>query len=159
MDMTVISGAMAAAKALRDVLQAAASLKIDNETLARINAALGEVSAIQEKLFEAREQLFTLQKENEELRQQLRANDEWEKQKNHYRLVNMPGGATVWESKDGNPKHFACVSCFAKRAIVILQTSEGTGYYICPTCKVGYQLTQPVVREYKVITNFDPRRP
>ena len=69
MDMSIIATAMTNAKALKELLQAAAGLKIDNQILGRINDALNEVSAIQEKLFEAREQLFDLQKENNELRQ------------------------------------------------------------------------------------------
>lgn len=82
MDMAIISGAIATAKALRELLQAATNLKIDTEALGRINAALNEVSSIQEKLFETREQLFELQKENDELRRQIQSNEDWETQKN-----------------------------------------------------------------------------
>ena len=152
--MTTISAALTSVKALKELLQAATSLKIDNDTLVRINDALKEVSEIQDKLFEAREQLFNLQKGNDELRQQIKGHDDWKVRFDGFVLSNTLGGAVVYESRSDNPKHYACPQCIEKKQIQILQDLGGiSGVFECPACKTKYQ-----VKERQKIT-IEGRRP
>jgi hypothetical protein len=150
MDMTTIAAAFGSVKALKELLQAFANLKIDAATLSKVHEALKAVNDLQEKLFEAREQLFDLQKENDELRQQIRSNDDWKTRENQYRLVKTVGGATVWESIDQPTKHFVCVSCFAKKTVIVLQTVNNS-YYTCPSCGADYLIgrTEPLTTSSK----------
>jgi hypothetical protein len=61
--------------------------------------------------------MFRLQAENEQLRQQLKAKEDWENQKSQYQLEQTAGGAVVWVFT-GAPKHYACPSCFSKATIL-----------------------------------------
>jgi hypothetical protein len=143
MDFTTIAAAMASAKALKELLQAATSLKIDNETLVRINQALNEVSEIQEKLFEAREQLFSLQKANDDLRQQIRAHDDWKERLGQFALTKTVGGAVVYESRIDKPKHYVCPQCTEKQQVQILQDlNVAGGAFQCPGCKTLYPINE-----------------
>ena len=143
MDMTTIAAALASAKAVKELLQAATGLKIDTEILVRINKALNEVSAIQEKLFEAREQLFNLQKENDDLRQQIKVHGDWKQRLGQFALTKTVGGAVVYESSDDKPKHYVCPQCIEKQQVQILQDlNVASGIFECPGCKNKYPIKE-----------------
>ena len=143
MDLTTIAAAITSAKALKELLQAATSLKLDNETLVRMNNALNEISAIQEKLFEARDQLFNLQRENDELRQQIKAHDDWKTRLDEFVLNKTVGGAVVFESRSENPKYYVCPQCIEKQQIQILQDlNVASGTFECPGCKTKYPIKE-----------------
>src|SRR5262249_53410377 len=111
---------------------------------------------IQDTLFHIREELFRLQTENEQFRQELKAREEWANQKNQYHLENTSGGAVVF-SFIGTPKHYACPNCFSKTNVQILQDQRnGLGDFQCPGCKTIY----PINREtLNIDINDDLRRP
>ena len=141
--MTTIATTLASAKAVKELLQTATGLKIDTEILVRINKALKEVSAIQEKLFEATEQLFSLQQENDELRQQIKGHDDWKARLDEFFINKTVGGAVVYESRSDKPKHYACPHCAEKHQIQILQDlNVMTGNFECPSCKSKYAIKQ-----------------
>lgn len=139
MDMASIQLAFTGLTTIKNLLQGAVKLGIKNATLEPINEALDKVSAVQETLFNAREELFKLQTENNQLRDKIKSFEDWEKMKDGYGLIESPGGAHVYASKSNSPKHYVCPSCFVKREIQILQDSKNVlGNYICPSCKAAY---------------------
>jgi hypothetical protein len=143
MDMTTITAALTSVRAIKELLQAATRLKIDNETIVQINNALNEVAAMQEQLFEAREQLFNLQKENDELRQQIKAHDDWTTRLDAFLLNKTIGGAVVYESRTNKPKHYACPHCIERQQIQILQDLNlMSGDFKCPGCKNTYPIDE-----------------
>lgn len=155
MDLTTITAAIGSVKTLKELLQAATSLRIDTESLGRINSALNEVASIQEKLFEAREQLFNIQKENDDLRQQIKTHDDWKGRLNAFVLNKTVGGAVVYESRDDKPKHYVCPQCVEKHQIQILQDlNVMSGAYECPGCQNKY-----AVKERKEFKTEPFRRP
>jgi hypothetical protein len=82
--------------------------------------------------------LFRLQSENEQLRGELKAQQDWQVEKAKYQLQQTVGGAVVY-AYSGTPKHFACPSCFTKGAIQILQDRKVvSGAFECPGCKTLY---------------------
>ncbi|MGH7773745.1 MAG: hypothetical protein ACREQA_16085 [Candidatus Binatia bacterium] len=87
-----------------------------------------------------RENLFRLQEENEKLRQQLKAHEDWEAQKACYKLEETAGGAVVYASTQRDvPKHYACPSCYTKATVQILQDrGVVSGVFDCPGCKAMY---------------------
>lgn len=138
MDIAMVGAAYTGLKFAKEALQVALGYKIETETRAQITAALEKLGAAQDSLFELREELFRLQSENDGLRQQLAARDNWETVKAQYQLQETSGGAVVYESA-GPPKHYACPVCFAKNTIQILQDRRViAGLFDCPSCKAAY---------------------
>jgi hypothetical protein len=158
MDIPSVTAAIASGKALKDILQSVVNLKIDTETLGRINDAQRQVSDLLTALLDTQGDLFKLQNENQELRQKIQIHEDWETTKAKYRMVSTIGGAIVYESIGDAPKHYACPVCFGKKTILPLQTTDG-GYYDCPSCqKTIYKVKEPQPRPPpKVETDFDPR--
>ena len=140
MDVTLVTAAWEGIKFAKDALKAALDYKIEIEVRQKIVAALEKLGSTQDDLFTVRENLFRLQEENEKLRQQLKARDEWETQKAGYRLEETAGGAVVYSSTDKEvPKHYACPSCYTKETIQILQDrGVVSGIFDCSGCKAGY---------------------
>jgi hypothetical protein len=139
--MDTIGAAYTGIKFAKDTLQVALGYKIEIETRTQITAALEKLGTTQDSLFELREELFRLQSENDGLRQDIAAHDEWNAVKAQYRLTEMAGGAVVYESS-GPPKHYACPACFASRAVQILQDRRVmSGNFDCPSCKATYPVS------------------
>jgi hypothetical protein len=138
MDIASIGAAYTGLKFAKDALQTALGLKIEAETRAKITASLEKLGEAQDTLFALREELFRLQSENDHLRQDIAARDEWNAVKTQYRLSEIAGGAVVYESS-GPPKHYACPACFASRTVQILQNRRvASGNFECPGCKTAY---------------------
>jgi hypothetical protein len=158
MDYVSISSAIASGKALAQILKTIASVKLDTETVVRVNEAQHRVSDLLTALLDTQGDLFKLQNENQELRGQLKTQEDWETTKAKYRLVSTGGGATVYEFIEGSAKYYACPVCFSKKTVSPLQTTDG-GYYNCPSCKGSeYKVKDPAPRPpIKVETDFDPR--
>src|SRR5262245_38904772 len=98
MDMAVIAGAYNGLKFAKDALQVALNYKIENETRSQIAAALEKLGAVQDTLFEMREELFRLQTENQELRRELQMASDWEARRADYHLEQTAGGALVYSA-------------------------------------------------------------
>ena len=144
MDIATVSAAYTGLKFAKDALQVALGYKIETETRTQITTALEKLGATQDTLFELRDELFRLQSENDRLRQELVARDEWNAVKAQYQLGEMAGGAIVYESS-GPPKHYACPACFAKRVVQILQNRRRiSGYFDCPSCKTAYPVNKSI---------------
>jgi hypothetical protein len=140
MDTALVTAAITGIRFIKDSLEVALGYKIENESSAKINEALKQVGAIQDTLFELREELFRLQSENQGLRGQLKAKEGWESQKSQYSLEETAGGGIVYAFQ-GTPKHYACPSCFTKETIQILQDKNVMGgQFACPGCEAEYRV-------------------
>ena len=141
-DLASISSAYTGLKFIKDSLEVFHGYKVENLSQDQINKALKEVGVVQDTLFHIREELFRLQTENEQLRQQLNAQEEWEKQKSQYQLKKTEGGAVVYvftQTSDGTPEYYACPSCYTQKTIQILQDKRDmSGTFVCPSCKAPY---------------------
>lgn len=142
MDSIVINAAITSAKALATTLQVLAKLKLDHETLARVNDALQQVADIQQQLFNTNQQLFELQKERDDLQRQLKSTADWEVEKARYKMVETPAGTILWELVNGSPQHYACPVCFADKKIMPLSKHEEYALR-CPSCNKTYQKGKP----------------
>jgi ribosomal protein L37AE/L43A len=140
MDMAAVSGAYTGLKFAKDVLQGVLAAKVAVDTHTQVSAALEKLGEAQDTLFLMREELFRFQHDNEELRRQLLARDDWNTQLIKYRLATTAGGATVYEHT-GAPQHYACPSCMNDRKIQILQDRRVMdGIWDCPGCKAMYPI-------------------
>lgn len=87
-----------------------------------------------------REELFRLQGENDALRKELAASEEWQKRSTSYQLTMTTGGAIVYRY-NAEPEHFACPSCFNTKTIQILQDNRTySGKFRCTGCSAEYPI-------------------
>ena len=120
MDLGSISVAYEGLKIAKDTIKALSNLKIETESIGRINEAVRQVGDAQDTLFQLREELFKLQEENRRLKDTISENEEWMLKKSNYELTETDGGAVVYKSLEGTP-HFVCPSCLERKQIQILQ--------------------------------------
>lgn len=140
LDITSITAAYSGLKAAKDIFSSFTELKIEADTVARVNEAVKKVSDAQEALFELREELFRLQDENNNLRKQISEQTEWNSRLENYELIKTAGGAVVYKSKQGT-EHYICPTCREKREIHILQNNRTvSGKYRCVNCKAEFPI-------------------
>ena len=134
MDISVIISAYNGLKTVKDIIRGFNDLKIETESLDKINAAIKNVGEAQDTVFQLRKELSHLQEENNRLKQELSENEEWTKQRSNYELVKTKGGAVVYKSKE-RPNHYSCPNCIERREIQILQDRKVMfGDFNCPGC-------------------------
>jgi hypothetical protein len=137
------SAALTAVSFVKDALQVAVGYKIESESNARVIEAQAQLDGVREKLLEAWDTTTRLVTENEDLRRQIRAHDDWEARLANYPLVETVGAAIVHEFT-GTPRHYACPACVSKlREIQPLQGLRAAGLFICPGCKNQYRIGSP----------------
>lgn len=135
MDIGIITAAYEGLKVAKNAITGLADLKIESESLGRINEAVKKVGEAQDTLFALREELFRLQEENNRLKLAIKNQEEWNQKRSNYELVETSGGAVVFKSKEGTP-HFVCPSCLERKQIHILQDGKvWTGTFDCPGCE------------------------
>jgi hypothetical protein len=134
MDVTSITGAYQGLKAAKDILGVLFDAKVDAEAKPKILEALQKLGEAQDTLFALREELFSLQTTNGQLRQEIADSKTWQSTASQYDLVKTAGGAVVYKFK-GEPEHFACPSCFNLKQVHILQTNRTmSGKFRCTGC-------------------------
>lgn len=134
MDLTAISAAYNGLKVAKDIFAELSNLKIETRSLEKINEAVKRVGEAQDALFQLREELFRLQEENNNLKRAIGETEAWKSRVAGYDLVQTPGGAVVYKSKEGTD-HYACPSCIEKKEIQILQDRRTmSGDFECPGC-------------------------
>jgi predicted RNA-binding Zn-ribbon protein involved in translation (DUF1610 family) len=134
MDAASIIGAYQGLKAAKEILSAAFDAKVDAEAKPKVLEALQKLGDAQDTLFALRDELFSLQESNNQLKQQLAEAAAWQSRAEQYQLVKTSGGAIVFRFKS-EPEHYACPSCFNAKAIHILQPNRtSSGKYRCTGC-------------------------
>lgn len=149
MDISTINAAYASLRFIRDSLSIALDAKVDEKTRAKIHEAMGQITSLQDGLFQAQQQLFALIQQNEELRKSVASMNSWKIRAATYNLIQAAGGGLVYEFKD-NPKHYACPSCFEQSRISILQdTRTYERLWDCPVCKASFKLEPTKGKGYR----------
>ena len=143
MDALTVQGAMAGIKyaieAVRTISRTAVKIEID----AKVVDVLDHLGKVQDTLFTLRSALADLQNENLELKAKQRDRDSWDAKSRKYSLVQAPGGAMVYRTKDP-PAHYACPKCYGDRKIVFLQDKRVmSGEYACPGCGKHFMVDGP----------------
>lgn len=139
MDMSEIGLAYTGVKFIQEVLSGMLALKVEAASGGRINEALEKAGAVQDSLFHLREEAMRLQTENHELKEKLKAAEDWKAKIAEYELKQTEGGAVVYEFK-GEPRHYICPNCFNKRELQILQGRKDSmsGDLSCPGCNKDF---------------------
>jgi len=138
MDLAIISAAYNGLKSVKDIFSSFTDMKIETESLAKINDATKKVSEAQDTLFQIKDELFRLQEENNSLKKEISNIESWDKKFSNYELVKTTGNAVVYKSKS-EPEHFICPSCAEKHSIQILQDNRTmSGKFRCIGCEGEY---------------------
>lgn len=141
MDMSEISAAYTGVKFIKESLSSILSAKIEAAAKEKINEALEKLGTVQDSLFYLREQLSQLQAENDELKEKLKAAEDWKVKLAEYELEQTKGGAVVYRFK-GEPRHYICPNCLNKKEVQILQRRRDSmsGNFWCPGCDKYFPL-------------------
>ena len=139
MDLASIGAAYTGLKFAKDALQVVLASKVEAETRTKVADALERLGAAQDTLFDLREELFRLQSENERLRNEVKARDDWESLKADFPMTSTPGGAVVRVSAQ-EPKYFFCPTCFVTHhePHPLQNRRVASGVWDCPRCKTPY---------------------
>ena len=109
----------------------------------------GSTLEAQEQIMSLREGALKLHEENHELKnkireleEKLKTKEDWENEKNKYKLVNPQKGpgqvyALKKESAGDEEPHYICTNCFHNKSKIILNPSNKTRWIVmnCPVCK------------------------
>lgn len=156
MDYSLISGTVATAlngiKTANAVVSSLLDLKIEAGSLKKVTEALQSLGTAQDTMFQLRETLFELQTENEKLRKEISARDDWDTKIAQYDLAKTDGGAVVYKFK-GEPQYYVCPSCVINREIHILQDRKDVkGCFRCPKCKADFPILNQKIAGISVIS-------
>jgi predicted RNA-binding Zn-ribbon protein involved in translation (DUF1610 family) len=103
---------------------------------------MSKLGEAQDTLFSMREELFSLQTENETLKKAASETETWESKFSQYELHKTAGGAVVYLF-NAEPQHYACPSCIENKSIHILQDNRTmSGKFRCVSCEAEYPIKQ-----------------
>lgn len=140
MDIATLTSAYSGLKIAKDIFLGFNDLKIEADSIGKINEAVKKVGEAQDALFQLREELFRLQEENNSLKNTISDFSLWEDKIAQYDLVKTVGEAIVYKYK-AEPEHYICPSCISKKSIQILQdTKTMSGSFSCTGCGGSYPI-------------------
>ena len=144
MDLSEIGAAYTGVKFIKDLLSGILSAKVEGVAKEKINEAVEKLGTVQDSLFYLREELSQLQTENHELKEKLKAAEDWKAKLAEYELKQTEGGAVVYGFK-GEPRHYICPNCLNKKEVQILQGRKDSmsSNLRCPGCDKDF----PVKRQ------------
>jgi hypothetical protein len=139
-DAAAISGAYAGLKAAKDLLKGAFDAKVDAEVKTKVYEAMERLGDSLDTLYAMRGDMFDLQTEIQKLKRELADAQAWDAKAATYSLASSPGGAIAYKF-NGEPAHWACTNCFAKREVQPLQTNRTmSGKYRCVSCTAEFPI-------------------
>lgn len=155
MDTALAMAAYNGLKFAKDSLTTLVQGKIEAESQEKILGALEKLGMAQDALFQMRDELFTLQAENLQLKNEIERHNSWNERLASYALVKTAGGAVVYKFK-GEPEHFACPSCANNQKLEILQDNRTmSGKFRCTGCEAEYPVN-PWENPPPIQYDYDP---
>lgn len=113
--------------------------KIDFDTKNKINEIIDSIVDTKMLITQLQDEYDLLSSEKKELELKIKSFENWEDEKNNYKLVEISNDIYVFQLQnstgEANPKF--CVHCFGNKKLSILQMNrrDVTGtYYDCPNC-------------------------
>jgi len=134
----MVAEVFAGMSAFSSMFNIAKSLKDMNDVAVR-NAAISE---LWEQIFTAQSRYAAAVEEIRDLEKKLAKFENWETEKQRYKLTDFGGGTFAYllkpEVANGEPAHRLCAHCHSEGHKAILQfsaRSQGQDYYDCLRCK------------------------
>lgn len=145
-DMTAISGMMAAMKNMLDVGNAIVDAKGDIDRMGLVFEFQTKLLAVNTAALDAQTEQIRLQERIRELEKRIGELESWEKERERYDIKQVANGGFAYIMKDpqeGETEIFLCANCFDRKEKSILQRTpiqpggwgNGDTLYQCSRCK------------------------
>ena len=105
MEIATITAAYEGLKAGKEILKSIYDSKVDADAKEKIDVVMLKLGDTQDTLFSMREELFSLQSDNEALKKKIAETESWDNKLNEYELTKTSGGAVVYKF-NGTPDHY-----------------------------------------------------
>lgn len=134
MDLSAITSAYTALKAIKDVGTSLLEAKIDKEAEKRVNEAFENIGTVQDTLFYMREDLLRLQEENRELKEAARVLEE----KWSIKEAMVYKAPSYWLKKGDSEDGPFCQKCYDADEKLIRLQGGSNDYWMCKQCNSHY---------------------
>ncbi len=134
MDISTISSAYSAVKAIKDIGSSLLDAKIDAEAKQRVSEVLEKLGGVQDTLFYMREELLRVQDENHSLKKQIKDLNEKLTQKERLQYIKPSYWLVDGEEKDGP----YCQKCYDANQMLIRLQGGRNDVWSCHECKSTY---------------------
>jgi hypothetical protein len=152
MDLSVITAAVGAISAAKELGKAALGVRDFNEVAPVIAQLNDQLLKAQDALFRHNAELLSLQQEQFETAKKLREMEEALAQRGRYSLVELSNGVFVYrvnvapeagaldKPSGAEPLHYVCQPCFDKgvKAVLIRRENDFTVFHNCPECNTNF---------------------
>lgn len=152
MDLSVITTAVGAISAAKELGKAAMGIRDFNEAAPVIAQLNDQLLKAQDALFRHNAELLALQQEQFETAKKLREMEEALAQRGRYSLFELspgvfvyrvnvtPGGSDVQNPSGTEPMHYVCQPCFDKGVKAVLARNEThlRVIHLCPSCATAF---------------------
>ena len=144
MDMSVITAAVTSLRMAGDIATGLMSLKTLSDVQSKAIELNAKIIEAQNRIFEANASQMSLVERVRELESQLAQMQDWESQKQRYKLATPFPGCMVYalqkSMSEGEPAHYLCTNCFQRGQKSILQGKQVSNgmkpsLYACPSCE------------------------
>ena len=142
MDISVFNTVSAGIKKAYETAKALLDLKIETETMARINDLTIQLGDLSGKFIEAQQAHMACQERTMQLEKEVARMNAFEADKNRYAMQKVGENSYAYalkpEAAGEEPPHYICASCYADSYKSILQLSGrnyGTDALTCHRCK------------------------
>ncbi|HRZ07807.1 MAG TPA: hypothetical protein P5102_17010 [Candidatus Competibacteraceae bacterium] len=142
----IASAALAAYNHASNIIKSLFELKISTAIVEQLNVLNKEIFAIHSSNLELQQQLSAAHTEIANLKKEIISFEQWDNQKNRYKLYSPWNGAIVYAiteaNSNGEPAHWLCAKCFdeRKRAFLNHRRNKDSGYEEF-FCYCGYVVT------------------
>lgn len=146
-DMPAIASLMTSIKAVTDIARAMKDVRDANLIQTKVFELTREILDVQRYALEANALQFAQSQRIHELETKIAEFEEWNKQKDRYRLVKFTNGMIAYVLKEGTengePEHAICPNCYEDGKVSILQRERRDPgrrvFYVCHRCKLALQ--------------------
>lgn len=145
-DIGAIASATSSLKAAGDIAHAMLKLRDVAQVQEKTVELTAQIIAAHQSALQAQGAQATLIARVDELEKQVVEFENWEAQKQRYRLEQIEPAGFAYALKpgmdDGEPPHKVCANCYEHRRRSILQRKDTRGelFLFCPSCKMEFQV-------------------
>lgn len=134
MDISTITSAYSAIKAIKEIGTSLLDAKIDTESKQRVSDVIEKLGSVQDTLFYIREELLKVQNENHELKEKIKVLEEKLNEKSKVHYIKPSYWVIEGEEKDGP----FCQKCYDTDKNLVRLQDCGNDIWTCRECKSPY---------------------
>lgn len=154
-DISAISLMMTSMKTASEIARGFSDLKTHAEIQGKIIDLQRAIMGAQDSAMSAQFELNAAHEEAKELKEIIKALEDWRSFATDYELKEISKGifvrSYITNSDQSKPQHWLCPSCFADKKESIIQLelhNQGLSKYLCPRCNFKFstgEISRPVI--------------